>query len=430
MRRINEAVRTARDHLGDARWTVSLAVAVFAAASPALAAYTLAPGDTVEVVVAGQPDLRAKAMIDVDGMVHLPLISAIQAAGLTLDALQAEVRRDLPQKTFRQRSTDGREIMTVVDPDEITIQISDYRPIYVRGDVAKPGDQVFRPGMTVRQAISLAGGYDIMRFRMGNPFLDSSDLRADYQTLWIDLARQQAHAAALQAEIDGKGLPDLTRAIKAPIPSDVLADIVRVETQQAKAQSDDYTRERSYLQQAAATAQTQMDTFTKPRSDAQQSEHDESEYKQRLSQLLDKGVIARDRVSDQQRSLLDSTQRYLDYSQRTSELAKARDDYNRQTERLGDQRRAALLKELQDANVAIADTRAKLQSVGEKLLYTGAVSSQLVRGSGGKPDIRINHAGLGDGSADVQGTENTVLTAGDTLEVSLKAEMTPEGVSN
>ena len=284
--------------------------------------------------------------------------------------------------------------------------------------------------MTVRQAISLAGGYDIMRFRMGNPFLDSSDLRAEYQTLWIDLARQQAHAAALQSAIDGKALPDLTAYIKAPIPSNVLADIVRVETLQAKAQSDDYAREHSYLQQAAANAQTQMDQFTKPRSDAQQSEHEETEYKQRLSQLLDKGVIARDRVTDQQHSLLDSTQRFLDYSQRTSELAKARDDYNRQAERLTDQRRAALLKELQDANVAIADTRTKLQSVGEKLLYTGAVSSQLVRGTGGKPEFRINHANAGDGSPDVAGSEDTVLTAGDTLEVSLRAEMTPEGVSN
>ena len=205
---------------------------------------------------------------------------------------------------------------------------------------------------------------------------------------------------------------------------------MRVETQQAKALSDDYTRERDYLQQAAATAQTQMDTFSKPRSDAQQSEHDESDYKQRLSQLLDRGVIAHDRVADQQRSLLDSTQRYLDYSQRISELAKARDDFKRQVERLGDQRRAALLKDLQDANVALADTRAKLQSVGEKLLYTGAISSELVRGSGGKPEIHIHHAGTADGVADLQGTEDTTLSAGDTLEVSLRAEMSPGGVTN
>lgn len=430
MRRNVNVARWSRTRLLGAGRAGLVAAAIFAAGSPAMAAYTLAPGDTVEVVVAGEPDLRTKAMIDVDGMVHLPLISAIRAAGLTLDALQSEVRRALPQKTFRQRTGDGRDNIIVIDADEITIQISDYRPIYVRGDVAKPGDQVFRPGMTVRQAISLAGGYDIMRFRMGNPFLDSSDLRAEYQTLWIDLARQQAHAAALQAAIDGKVLPDLTGVIKAPIPVNVLADIVRIETLQAKAQSDDYTRERAYLQQAAASAQTQMDQFTKPRSDAQQSEHDETEYKQRLSQLLDKGVIAHDRFSGQQRSLLDSTQRFLDYSQRTSELAKARDDYNRQAERLTDQRRAALLKELQDANVAIADTKTKLQSVGEKLLYTGAVSSQFVRGSGGKPEFRIDHANMGDGSADVAGTENTVLTAGDTLEVSLRAEMTPEGVSN
>ena len=64
------------------------------------------------------------------------------------------------------------------------------------------------------------------------------------------------------------------------------------------------------------------------------------------------------------------------------------------------------------------------------MIYTGAVSSAVIRGSAGKPDIRINHAHMDAGSPDVQGTEDTVLTAGDTLEVSLRAEMTPEGVSN
>ena len=40
------------------------------------------------------------------------------------------------------------------------------RPVYLNGDVSRPGEQRYRLGLTVRQTIALAGGYDIMRFRM------------------------------------------------------------------------------------------------------------------------------------------------------------------------------------------------------------------------------------------------------------------------
>jgi polysaccharide export outer membrane protein len=60
----------------------------------------------------------------------------------------------------------------------------------VNGDVAKPGQQTFRAGLTVRQALTLAGGY-VMRFRAKDPFLESADLRSEYMSLWTDFAREQ-----------------------------------------------------------------------------------------------------------------------------------------------------------------------------------------------------------------------------------------------
>lgn len=45
----------------------------------------------------------------------------------------------------------------MVTPDQVMLANSEFRPVYLNGDVAKPGEQTFRPGMTVRQAVALAG---------------------------------------------------------------------------------------------------------------------------------------------------------------------------------------------------------------------------------------------------------------------------------
>ena len=53
----------------------------------------------------------------------------------------------------------------------------------------------------MRQAIALAGGYDIMRFRMNNPFLEQADLQSEYRALWTEFAKEQAPFARLQASL-------------------------------------------------------------------------------------------------------------------------------------------------------------------------------------------------------------------------------------
>ena len=71
------------------------------------------------------------------------------------------MKERLSRKLYQQRTPDGRESVTPIAPDAVLVTIAEYRPVYVNGDVTKPGEQTFRPGMTVRQAVALAGGYEI-----------------------------------------------------------------------------------------------------------------------------------------------------------------------------------------------------------------------------------------------------------------------------
>jgi len=107
--------------------------------------YRLGPGDALRILVFQEDDLSIDARISNDGSIDYPLIGQVRLSGLTLD--QAE---SLLDKKLRGDY--------LVDP-QITISIVNYRPFFVSGEVRSPGSFEFRPGMTVRQAITIAGDF-------------------------------------------------------------------------------------------------------------------------------------------------------------------------------------------------------------------------------------------------------------------------------
>jgi polysaccharide export outer membrane protein len=120
--------------------------------------------------------------------------------------------------------------------------------------------------------------------------------------------------------------------------------------------------------------------------------------------------------------LLSST-RKLQITAQLMQMRKQQDDFARQLQRLDDQRRIKLLQELQDANVKLAETRAKVEGVREKLEYTAQVRSQLTRESNGSPQITVLRKGE-KGWERTLANEETELQPGDVIEVALRYEQT------
>ncbi len=107
--------------------------------------YRLGPGDRLSVVVFGQDDLSGELAVDGQGRISMPLIGQVQAQNKTVNELQ-------------QILTDMLSVDYLIDP-RISVDVTNYRPFYIYGQVNKPGSYPYVSGMTVRQAIALAGGY-------------------------------------------------------------------------------------------------------------------------------------------------------------------------------------------------------------------------------------------------------------------------------
>ncbi len=108
-------------------------------------AYRLDAGDRLRVVVYGQEGLTNTYAIDAGGSITMPLIGAVAARGRTPAGLAAEITGKLRNGYIREPS--------------VAVEIEAYRPFFILGEVAAPGQYPYVPNMSVESAVAIAGGF-------------------------------------------------------------------------------------------------------------------------------------------------------------------------------------------------------------------------------------------------------------------------------
>jgi polysaccharide biosynthesis/export protein len=107
--------------------------------------YRLDSGDRLRITVFEQTGLSNTYTVDQAGYIAFPLIGQVAARGLSLPQLEGSIAQKLRKGYLR-------------DPD-VSIEVDRYRSIFVMGEVGQPGQYSYVPGMTVQNAIAVAGGF-------------------------------------------------------------------------------------------------------------------------------------------------------------------------------------------------------------------------------------------------------------------------------
>lgn len=131
---------------------IVLAAALTACASPPIelgptepVPYLLDAGDRLRVVVFGHQDLSGEFAVNSDGLIAFPLAGEVRAAQLTPQELETAIAGALEPKYLRN--------------PRVSVEVLNYRPFYIMGEVRGPGSYPWSSGLTVRNAVALAGGY-------------------------------------------------------------------------------------------------------------------------------------------------------------------------------------------------------------------------------------------------------------------------------
>ena len=153
----------------------------------------LGPGDVIEVRVYNEPELSATHQVQANGTVRLPLVGAVDAAGLTPDELTVRIEASYNERYLRDADV------------SILIREFNSRKVFVLGQVAKPGPYQFDGRMTVLGAIAQAGG--TLKTADSNRTLLTRD----------DEAGKQVRVVVELSEIERGGVPDVEL-----VPGDII----------------------------------------------------------------------------------------------------------------------------------------------------------------------------------------------------------------
>ncbi len=147
-----------------------LLVSVTAASASDPTGYRLGAGDEVRVTVFNHADLSGQFTISGDGVIALPLVGDVKAGGLTPQEVEAQIKDALEPDFLKNAS--------------VNVDVLNYRPFYILGEVNKPGSYPYVSGMRVVNAVALSGGYTV-RASQGKIFIERGGQKkvpADPQT--------------------------------------------------------------------------------------------------------------------------------------------------------------------------------------------------------------------------------------------------------
>jgi protein involved in polysaccharide export with SLBB domain len=107
--------------------------------------YRLGSGDKVRVIVFGEPALSGQFSIEARGAIALPLVGQIEAAGREPRELETLI-------ADRLRGD-------YVNNPKVSVEVLEFRPFYILGEVARPGQYPYVPGLTALSAVATAQGF-------------------------------------------------------------------------------------------------------------------------------------------------------------------------------------------------------------------------------------------------------------------------------
>lgn len=120
-------------------------VALFNIAAAETTQYTLASGDKIKITVFGQKDLSGEFEVNGDGKISMPLIGEVELNGLTLNQAERNIIKLLKDGYLKR--------------PKVSVEVENYRPFYIIGEVNKPGNYPYVNGMTALNAVAIAEGF-------------------------------------------------------------------------------------------------------------------------------------------------------------------------------------------------------------------------------------------------------------------------------
>lgn len=403
-----------------------------AASNFALEVYRLGPRDKVLIRVFewrpasdeifGWEALNSEYRLDAAGQLEFPLVGHIRADGMTTAELGAHISAEIK-----------KHMGTTAAPDT-TVEVVTFRPFFVTGDVTTPGEYAYRPGLTVLQSVSVAGGLRRSAGADGLAALrDMIRYEGELSTLNVDRQMRLIRRARLAAEVaerDEIKLPtSVSRGEKDPTVAATIGNeryIFETRRQSFGDQIHALSQLRGHLETELASLESQIATqdgrvrlFEKELAT--------------VEKLEAKGLVTSQRLLGVRQTLASLKVGRLSLEAR---LSRVRQDLTRNELtrlELENKRAESITKELQLTTSELGRIDRRMVTNQRLLGHAKDIAGADAIGSESRPKPRYTIVKrIGDGFIEVAANEDTYVAPGDTLKVMLETskedvKATPRG---
>ena len=379
------------------------------------AEYMLDEGDVIEVSIFGKNEqITRRTTVDVDGNVVIPFIGEVPAAGISLARLRSTVTGMLSTSSSI-RSTD------------VAVQLVEARPFYIQGDVMRSGAYPYRSGVTVRQAIAVAGGLSGLQAASITP-LTLAELRGRYRALKGEVAKNQVRVAGLRAEMQNKAEIDIDPKRQKPPPPEAAADapleralseIAEIEIRRLKSRIEEKKREKQHLSTSVKLADGQVAALEQGQKQDQEAVAQQVSELERVADLARRGLAASGRVTDEQRAAVLIKSREMDTRARLAAAQISRQEVQRRLES-DDPQTLKLPQDLQDAIAQLTQSQAQLDAIGEQLVMAGDSLEQLDGGERRRAISVVLYRKRNGETMRIDANEDTEIAPSDVVEITVR----------
>ena len=395
------------------RWAIWIAALCLLGLSGRVQAepYILGPEDVISFRVATWDDATATYIpmqavsgdyrLGADGTMSLPVVGDVMAAGQTPSELGALVAAQL------------QSAVGLFQLPAVSLQVIEYRPFYISGDVGSPGSYPWRPQLTAAKALALAGG--VMRPRQD--ILDATSAFRDVnqlQAVQAELAQLQLRAARLEAELSDAPEISFPQDIPHPDGEAVITRIMADEQSRMQLRRGSLARAVESHEALIALYQTELTSLESKLGAQQRQLTLTQEQVENLRSLEERGLVPASRLIAVEQNLMDQSAEELDLNTAIYRARQRIGETQRDLQQITDSRRQEVMAELQSTRHDII-----LQSKRAEMLAALAAFSGL-RPVNTSVDVGLQVRRDGDGATRVLDlSPDDPVLPGDVVEVTL-----------
>jgi len=326
--------------------------------------YTLGAGDVLALNVIGIPELKRDVPVDITGDATFPLIGEIHVAGRTLGDVRRDVVNALTSQPFRRQAFENHEA-TILDiaAREVSVEIANYKPVFVYGEVGKAGAVPFQPGMTVRQAVAVAGGFG--RDASGNSGM-RSQMKAQRDQSIVEYMKYKFDVRRLKGELGIPLGPDDAIGEESTA-SESGTTLSSVEDQRREVDEQDYQSKHADLVDAIAQASQRVASLASQADIEQSGAEQDAAEAAKVDELFKKGLVQEARESEVRRSSLLSSSRALQIKSAKDDAIRLRSELKSRLDNLEHEHKSQLLQQLSEALGNARKARLIAQDLGDGL---------------------------------------------------------------